>query len=413
MNGGRTFLTGIGVGAGLAYFLDPDRGRRRRALARDQLASLWFQTDDVWGKTSRDISQRAQGLMAETEARFRHEDVVDQVLVARVRAKLGRIVSHPRAIEVTVDQGHVILSGPILRREVDDLLAAVSSVRGVNEVENRLDVYERADDVPGLQGGGLRPDDRFELMQEVWSPGARLLAGVGGGLLTLSGARWGGLAGVTLSAAGFGMLARAVTNMEFQRFLGVGGGRRGIDVQKTINLNAPIEEVFAFWSNFENFPRFMTHVREVRDLGNGRSHWTVAGPMGISVEWDAVITKQTQNEVLAWKSIAGSPIANAGIIRFDPNHNGGTRVTIRLSYNPPAGAFGHLVATLFGADPKHEIDDDLVRLKSLIDVGKATAHGHTVTREEVAPAVARGAGAEQHPMPPQPASLQPEAQQPS
>ncbi len=114
----------------------------------------------------------------------------------------------------------------------------------------------------------------------------------------------------------------------------------------------------------------MRNVREVRDLGDGRSHWIVTGPAGTEVEWDATITRLESNKVLAWKTVPGSIVEHAGIIHFQPNPDGSTRVHIRLSYNPPAGALGHVVASLFGADPKSEMDEDLVRMKTFIETGK-------------------------------------------
>src|SRR6266540_3590252 len=124
-------------------------------------------------------------------------------------------------------------------------------------------------------------------------------------------------------------------------------------------------------------------TREVRDLSNGRSHCVAEGPAGVPVAWDAVITRSEPNRVLAWQSEPGATVANAGNIRFEPIADNRTRVTIRLSYNPPAGALGHVVAKLFGADPKSELDDDLVRLKSLFEYGKASVGRTTVTREDV------------------------------
>ncbi len=395
MNKGLLLIGGMGLGAGLMYLFDPDRGNRRRALIRDQVISALSQTDDVIGKTSRDLSNRAYGLMAEARSLLTSEEVPDEVLVERVRAKMGRYVSHPHAIGVTASQGRVTLSGPILKDKVDQLISAVSSVRSVKGVENRLEVHEHRDHMPALQGGVRRPGEKFELMQANWTPAARFLVGAAGGALAFYGVRRRDMLGGTLGISGLSMLTRAITNIEMKRLLGGGGGRRAVDIQKTLNVNAPVEEVFAFWRNFENFPRFMSNVREVRDLGEGRSHWTVAGPTGISVEWDAVITKLVPNEVLAWKSLPGSTIANAGIIHFQPNPDGSTRVDIKLSYNPPAGALGHAIATIFGADPKTEMDEDLVRFKSLIEEGKATAHDETVTREEVAgEALERGGEAE-------------------
>src|SRR3982750_4159873 len=144
MNRELTLLAGgIGLGAALMYLLDPDRGRRRRALVRDQLASVVNKTPDAMATTARDLSNRARGLAAEARSMFSSEEVTDEVLIARVRSKLGRVVSHPHAIEVAVDQGHVRLSGPILADEVDDLLSCVGSVPGVAEVENRLEAHEQ------------------------------------------------------------------------------------------------------------------------------------------------------------------------------------------------------------------------------------------------------------------------------
>jgi uncharacterized membrane protein len=108
-----------------------------------------------------------------------------------------------------------------------------------------------------------------------------------------------------------------------------------------------------------------------------------AGPGGISIHWDAEITEYQQNTLLGWRSVPGSVVKTAGTVRFNRDPEGGTRVTIRMSYSPPAGVLGHAVAYLFGADPKSEIDDDMVRLKSLLEVGKTRAHGHAVTLEEL------------------------------
>ena len=126
-------------------------------------------------------------------------------------------------------------------------------------------------------------------------------------------------------------------------------------------------------SNFDRIPNL-----------NGRSHWNATGPGGLPVSWDAVITRYEQNKVIAWRSEPGSTVANAGTIRFEPEPDGRTRVTIHLTYNPPGGVLGHFAARLFGADPKSEMDDDLVRLKGLIEHGKTRAPGKgEVVRQEL------------------------------
>ena len=383
-------ISGMGLGAALMYLTDPQHGRRRRALARDQFTSLASQTGNAVGPTARDIRNRAQGLVAETTHLFQTEDVPDVVLEQRVRAKLGRFTSHPSSIEVSSDQGQVTLRGPILAHELEQTLAAVRSVRGVRSVNHQLQVHKQAGDVPGLQGGQPRPGQRPDVLQEYWAPTTRLLVGVGSGALALYGALRRNLIGAFLGSVGLGMFARALTNKPAKRLVGVDAGRRAVDVQKIINVNAPVEEVYRFWSNFENFPRIMSHVDEVKDLGNGRSRWTVDGPAGVPVSWNAVVTQQRDNEVLAWRSEEGAVVGNAGIIRFTPNEQGGTRIDIKMTYNPPVGAVGHAVAAFFGSDPKSAMDDDLVRFKTLIEEGKTTAEGETVTREELEEEGVRG-----------------------
>ena len=144
---------GIGLGAVLAFLMDPDGGGRRRALVRDKAVRLWHEAGDLAGRTSRRLRNRVRGMGAETAAAFREEPVSDDVLVARVRSQIGHAVSHPGAIEVTVRSGRVTLGGPVLADEVDDLLARVRAVRGVGEIDNRLDVHVEPGGVPGLQGG--------------------------------------------------------------------------------------------------------------------------------------------------------------------------------------------------------------------------------------------------------------------
>jgi uncharacterized membrane protein len=359
---------GLGLGAALAYFLDPDRGRRRRARVRDAITHAARVTNDVVGKTSRDLGNRASGLASAVQAIVKGETVSDAVLVERVRTKLGRVVSHPRAIEVTAAQGRVTLSGLILASEVDPLFRCVRHVRGVTGVENRLDARDRSDDTPALQGGTPRTGEAWEFLQSSWSPSARLLAGLAGGALTLWGMRRRGMTGAAFGAVGGSLLARGLTNLELRDLAGLGGGR-GINVQKTINIQAPVERVYEIWSHPENFPHFMSRVREVTDLGEGRYHWTVEGPAGVPCSWTGAITKQSPNELLEFISEPGSVVEQHGVVRFEPK-NGGTRVDVKMSYRPPAGAAGHIVARLFGADPRSEMIADLMRMKSFIETGR-------------------------------------------
>jgi uncharacterized membrane protein len=366
-------LFGGALGALAMYFLDADSGRRRRHRTRDRAIRAARRIDEASRVTARDAVHRTRGMIAAARHMFdRGGEVDDTALVARVRATLGRAVSHPHAIHVTAESGHVTLDGPILECEVRTLVRSIRRVPGVRGVSDRLTVYRDGSHVSALQGGRENAGARFELMQDNWSPAARLLTGaLGAGMLVTAtrvrGAAHGGLCAL-LGLAGGGLLARAITNRDFSTLAGFGDAGRGIVVQKTIHVDAPVERVFAFWADYQNFPRFMANVRDV-EVHEERSRWTVAGPAGVPVQWTSELTRVEENEIIEWRSVRGSVVRHEGCVRFAPDGDG-TRVNIRLCYQPPAGAFGHAVAAVFGADPKSEMDADLLRLKSMIETGR-------------------------------------------
>jgi uncharacterized membrane protein len=355
-------LYSAAAGALAMYFLDPQGGRRRRARTRDKVERARRRLRDAYDVTARDARHRVEGLQAMSRHLLRRgECVADETLAGRVRAVLGRYCSHPHAIEVTVREGHVMLAGPILAHEVPGLLHAVKHVPGVRGVENRLEVHREPGNVSSLQGGVPRRGQRFELLQDNWSPSARLVVGtVGLGLLVRRGllSRLGGAA----------LIARAITNLDFATLFGFAAAGDGIEVHKTIHVHAPVDKVFDFWSHFENFPHFMSKVRAVHVAGN-RSHWVVRGPAGIEVEWTSEVVRSEPNALIEWRSTPDSEVKHEGEVRFEPE-DGGTRVTVRMCYVPPAGALGHAVAAIFGADPKSEMDADLMRMKNMIETGK-------------------------------------------
>src|ERR1043166_443628 len=407
MNRVKLALGGFATGALLMYLSDPDRGKRRRALARDKAVSAWNDFETLLDKARGDVSNRAYGAACGVRAAFGADHPAEgPSLVQRVRSRMGRVVSHPHAIDVTLEDGRIVLYGPALEHEVDRLLRAVKSVPGVKEVTNRLVVHRDPGKISSLQGRVPR-ESRSEFTQQYWTPALRVAAGGAGAALLWNCLRnrsalslCGGVAGTgPLSragahpgiqpnvgaggVAGTALLTRAVANREFRQIVGAGGGPRVFEFDKVVHIHAPAADVFAFWSDYEKFPRFMTHLKEVRDLGGGKSHWVAEGPAGVPVSWDAEITEQVPNQLLAWRSVPGSAVETEGVVRFDENADASTRVTIRLFYKPPAGMLGHIVASLFGADPKHEIDDDMVRLKSVIELGRTRAHGTKVTLEEL------------------------------
>jgi hypothetical protein len=161
----------LALGWGLSQLLDPSRGRRRRAVIRDKAVRAAHVVGDAVDTTSRDVTNRTRGVVADLRSRLTRDHADDQVIAERVRAALGTCVRHPRAIDVTVRDGRVTLHGPVLADEVPTLLARVAAVRGVRDVDHRLEVHGSPDGVPGLQGGRQqwRGGERFELFQRHWS----------------------------------------------------------------------------------------------------------------------------------------------------------------------------------------------------------------------------------------------------
>lgn len=168
---GASFL-GAGLGAGLMFFLDPDRGHRRRALFRDKMAWAGRQSRDAAGATRRDLRNRLRGTAAELRARMSPGRANDRVLCERVRAELGRVASHPRAIHVSAVNGHVVLTGDALASEMPWISGAVKGVRGVLDVENHLQAHPNADRLPFLHGTSERPGPWSIWLRSGWSPTA-------------------------------------------------------------------------------------------------------------------------------------------------------------------------------------------------------------------------------------------------
>ena len=161
-----------------------------------------------------------------------------------------------------------------------------------------------------------------------------------------------------------------------------GGGGRDMHVTKAITVNRPTEEVYGFWRDFENFPRFMDHLESVQANGNGRSHWKAKGPAGKTVEWDAEIVEDRPNELIAWRSVPGSEVENAGSVRFLPAPGGrGTEVHVEMDYNPPAGLVGAAVAKLFGAEPAGQMTTDLRQFKQVMELGEVVHSDASVVGE--------------------------------
>ncbi len=142
---------------------------------------------------------------------------------------------------------------------------------------------------------------------------------------------------------------------------------RGIGVEESVIVNVSPEEVYRFWRNFENLPRFMSHLKSVRVIDDKRSHWIARGPAGTDAQWDAEIINEIPNELIGWRSVDGANVRNAGSVHFTPANGKGTEVKVELRYDPPAGVIGATIAKILGKDPAREVQEDLRALKELIE----------------------------------------------
>jgi uncharacterized membrane protein len=149
------------------------------------------------------------------------------------------------------------------------------------------------------------------------------------------------------------------------------GGEAGLHVRESVRVEAPIADVYRFWRRLDNLPQFMTHLNRVTDTGDGKSRWVAAGPAGLAVEWDAEIIHESENQVLAWRSLPGSDVVTAGSVNFDAVRGGRSiQVSVHLQYASPAGKAGALVASLVGREPSQTVREDLRHFKQLLEAGE-------------------------------------------
>jgi uncharacterized membrane protein len=201
-----------------------------------------------------------------------------------------------------------------------------------------------------------------------------------GALLLMVGATRRSPLGACLAASSVPLLYRGITgrwpgiangSSQSDRTKTALGGERGVHVRESVRLELPLAEVYRFWRRLEHLPRFTTHLERVTETSDGRSHWVAAGPAGLTVEWDAEIINEVENQVLGWRSLAGSNVVTAGSVNFDAVRGGrSTQVSVHLQYAPPAGTLGSAVASLFGREPSQTIREDLRHFKQLLEAGE-------------------------------------------
>jgi uncharacterized membrane protein len=231
----------------------------------------------------------------------------------------------------------------------------------------------------------------------VWERGVSLAAG---GLFTIAGIRTGmgrdWSRGIASALFGAELIRRGVSGHSHMyelfgfRTAPLGQGAEttsvpyelGLRVDRAITINRPRPEVYRFFRNLSNLPRFTQHVQSVAEIDAVRSHWVVKGPAGRSVEWDAVIHNVQENELIAWRTLPGAHVDHAGSVLFrDAPAGRGTEVKVELQYNPPAGLAGAVLSRLWGEEPTQQIQDDLHRLKQILEIGEVvTTQGQSSGR---------------------------------
>jgi uncharacterized membrane protein len=194
------------------------------------------------------------------------------------------------------------------------------------------------------------------------SVGGFLLSAIGGTLV------WRGATGHCFVYEGLGVSSRREDDDGGHISVPYG---KGVRVEKSVTINATPEQLYRFWRNFENLPRFMCNLEAVEVHDDKRSRWVAVGPAGKSVDWEAEIINEIPNELIGWRSIEGSEVNNAGSVHFKPATGGrGTEVKVVLRYDPPAGKFGARVSKILGEDPAINVQEDLRRLKMLVETGE-------------------------------------------
>jgi uncharacterized membrane protein len=236
------------------------------------------------------------------------------------------------------------------------------------------------------QGQGQQQQEQINV-----SEGERATSLAAGSILAMLGLARRSIPGMLVAGVGGALLYRGATgHCPVYESLGLdtahGDGRRapteeadeeltarGVHVQQAMLINRSPAELYKFWRNFENLPRIMTHLESVRVVDERHSHWVARAPriVGGEVEWDAEVTRDDPNELIAWRSLPGSSINTTGQIRFSPAlGDRGTEVHVYMDYVPPAGRLGHWVASALGHNPKRVVREDLRNFKRIMEIGE-------------------------------------------
>jgi uncharacterized membrane protein len=202
----------------------------------------------------------------------------------------------------------------------------------------------------------------------------RVISGAAGAALICFGLQRRSLGGLLLAGAGLAAIKRGLTgHCDMYKMMGVSTASQKKNkaedekIEEAISIRRPREEVFKFWRKIENLPRIMSHLEMVESLGGNKSHWIARGPMDAELSWDAEVINEAENEMIAWRSLPGSELSNAGSVWFEDGGDGMTHLRLSLAFTPPGGKIGATIAEYFGGDPREQIRSDLKRFKTFME----------------------------------------------
>lgn len=309
MRGTWALVGGAGLGAGLMYLLDPERGERRRARLGD--------------------------MVSEAAERLGNENVMSAVREAGSRLGASEMMAGVR--------------------EVGARLASSEALAGARRAGSRLNAPRLVSEIasvvrepralrPSWRGGRLMLRRRRSFLDEYrWS-----LLGIAAGIV----------------AAGLWGLWR----------------REPGEVRESVTVDAPPERVYEAWTRFEDFPRFMPAVREVRPTAPDRTRWVISGPAGAPLEFESIVTRRDPPHAVSWRTVEGALVSHGGTARFRSAGAGRTRVEVTMWWRPAGGGLGEGVATLSGIDPAHVLREGLERFKAEVEQGRVEAGKHGARR---------------------------------
>lgn len=398
---------GAAAGALVMYLLDPERGGARRARSVAAVRGAGTRASGALGNAWRGAGTRpgaAAGGLDGTAAAAVDDGEGDTVgnAASSVTSNAGRAKTGARLAAAAGDIADAVsnpagpdgrAAGTALKRvgkavgQVLDETMSSAKRAFAKPAAGRARTGNAADDAGDALPSAARAGPAARRLaanlkatfspsagdaEGAWPPALRNAVLLGGGLLAANAVLRRSPFSLVMGLAGAALLARGGTNQPLRRLASARGLRldQAIDIERSIHVDAAPAEVYDLFADYENYPRFMSHVLDVRDLGRRRSHWTVKGPADSKFEWNSVVTEQNRPYRLAWRSEPGAEIPQSGSIQFEARR-GGTDVTVRMSYSPPAGALGHGLATLIGADPASRLEEDLAHMKGYVEHGAA------------------------------------------